>query len=309
MSRKISLRLGNGDPSAAPMLSVEAELREADAPLACEMLWGLLATPFIGEAVHAIYAGPAVLVSIPSRHGEPRGGQIPVENETDRPEPGDLLLLPPDPEAEGEAPAEGVTLALFYGESGRPLTPQGWVPGVRVASVRGDLQPLRGACQRVRFEGAQQVRLSRVDGESKPEVAVLHADGSSLGNPGPAGAGFVLTDTCGQVLAEGSIPLQPDTVNVAEYRALIAGLAEAARRGVRTLQIRMDSELVIKQLNGQYRVKAPGLRPLHQWARKLMGRFEAVRCEHVPRGENARADELAAAASRRSKERLQRDAE
>ena len=293
-------------------LTATAELCTEDAPQASEMLLGLLQTPVACAAVHAIYAGPAVLVDIPARHGEPRGGHIPVENEADSPRPGDLLLLPPpvDEEDLGRAAvADGVTLAIFYGDHGRPLTPQGWQPGVLVARVVEGLEPLREACRRIRFEGACEVRLAREPRPGDVQAAVLHTDGASLGNPGPAGAGFVLASEDGAVLAEGSVPLPPTTVNVAEYRALVAGLEEAQRQGVRRLELCMDSELIIKQLTGRYRVKAPQLQPMFRAAKKLIARLEEFTCRHVPREENRRADELAGAAARRMKEKRTDDAD
>lgn len=129
---------------------------------------------------------------------------------------------------------------------------------------------------------------------------ILHVDGASFGNPGPAGAGFVLKTRNGRVVREGSIPLGVATNNVAEYRALIAGLGEAAAAGAQRLLVRSDSELMIKQLRGEYRVKKAHLRPLYDWAVKLAGRFEQVRWEHVRRELNAAADDLAKAAAKRS---------
>lgn len=284
-----------------------AQLVEADAPSACDLLWGLLATPFVGRAVHAMYAGPAALVTVPPRHGEPRGGQIPVENETNQPAPGDVLLLPPDPTLTQDV--TGVTLALFYGPHGRPLTPSGWVAGVKVGVITEGREAVLEQCRRLRFAGAAEVRLARVEAEAPLESAVLHADGSSLGNPGPAGAGFVLTDEGGALVAEGSIPLEPTTVNVAEYRALIAGLGEAQRRRLKRLTVRMDSELICRQLSGQYRVKSADLRPLYEQVRHLLRGFDQVSCEHVPREDNRRADELATAAARLSQERLEKNAD
>lgn len=306
MNRRIQITFPEFDVTARALLCLQ------EAPAASELLWGMLETPFIGRAVHAIYAGPAVLVHIPERHGEPRGGQIPIENETNSPAPGDIMLLPPPTAEENlslEPVAEGVTVALFYGDAGRPLTPQGWQPGVVVARIEEGLEPLREACRRIRFEGATEVRFGREVRPGEVESAVLHTDGASLGNPGPAGAGFVLTAEDGRVLAEGAIPLVPDTVNVAEYRALIAGLHEALRQGIRRLEVRMDSELVIKQLRGEYRVKAGNLRPLFEWAKKLERRFDEISWRHVPRKQNQRADELAGEAAQRAKEQFCSDAE
>ncbi len=287
-------------------LTATAELCVEDAPQASEMLLGLLRTPVLSVAIHAIYAGPAVLVDIPARHGEPRGGQIPVENQTDSPRPGDLLLLPPPVNEEDlarVAEADDVTLAVFYGDHGRPLTPQGWQPGVRVGLVVEGLEELREVCRRIRFEGACEVRLAREPEPGEVETAVLYTDGASRGNPGPAGAGFVLATDDGMVLAEGSVPLAPTTVNVAEYAALVAGLEEALRQGVRRLELRMDSELIIRQLTGAYRVRAPQLQPMFREAKQLIERFEEFTCRHIPREMNRRADQLAGDAARRMKEK------
>jgi len=289
-------------------MSARARLCEREALQASDLLWGLLETPFLGSGVHAMYAGPAVLVAVPARHGEPVGGQIPVENETNEPRPGDILLVPPAPEDDAaEGVAEGVTIALFYGEKGRPFTPAGWQPGVVAATVTHGMEALRAACRRVRFEGVQEVRLARRSSPGPSDVATLYSDGASLGNPGPAGAGFVLSTEDGEPLAEGSLPLPIATSNVAEYRALIAGVQEAARRGVRKLHVFSDSQLLCRQLTGSYRVKSPALKPLYQQVRGLLSRFAEVSVEHVPREENRPADALAARAARKAKERIEKN--
>lgn len=135
-----------------------------------------------------------------------------------------------------------------------------------------------------------------------PNELILHVDGASFGNPGPAGAGYVLLDRRGEVVRENSLPLGIATNNVAEYRALIAGLSEAAALGVKRLLVRSDSELMIKQLRGEYRVKTAHLRPLYEWAVKLSRRFEEVRWEHVRREYNSVADDLAKNGAKRSAE-------
>ncbi len=280
-----------------------AELEREDAPLASDLLWQILETPIVGRGVHAMYAGPALLVDIPGRHGEPRGGQIPVENESDRPEAGDILLVPPTPDDQvqtGEAAA--VTVAIFYGEGGRPFTPEGWQPGVLVAKIAENIDALRETCRSARFDGAKEIVLAREVVAEEVDEAVLMADGASLGNPGPAGAGFIIMTPDGRPIAEGSIPLEPATVNEAEYRALIAGLHEALRLGITKIEARMDSQLVCRQLSGRYRVKAHNLKPLYEWACKLAGRFEGFRCLHLPREGNEQADALAGAAAKRAKE-------
>jgi probable phosphoglycerate mutase len=123
--------------------------------------------------------------------------------------------------------------------------------------------------------------------------ATLHADGGARGNPGPAGIGVVLTDGDGNVLVESARGIGVATNNVAEYRALIAGLELALERGVTDLAVYMDSQLVVSQLRGDWKIRNRGLKPLALRARALMDRFERVSIDHVRRRANARADELA----------------
>jgi ribonuclease HI len=125
---------------------------------------------------------------------------------------------------------------------------------------------------------------------------VLYCDGASRGNPGEAAYGFALVDAAGVELAGQGAAIGRATNNVAEYTALVRGLEHAAELGVRRIRVRMDSELVVRQLLGVYRVKNAGLQPLHAEAQRLRGRFPGFHIEHVPRAENARADALANAA-------------
>jgi ribonuclease HI len=122
---------------------------------------------------------------------------------------------------------------------------------------------------------------------------LLRCDGASRGNPGPAGAGIVLIDPQGRVQAKQGRYLGETTNNVAEYQALLLGLAEAHRLGVKQLRVLADSELMVKQLNGRYRVKAPHLIPLWREALETLKKFEAWAIAHVPREENHLADEAA----------------
>jgi probable phosphoglycerate mutase len=103
-------------------------------------------------------------------------------------------------------------------------------------------------------------------------------------------------------VASAAVPLGRATNNVAEYRALIAGLHEAAARGARRVSVRADSELVVRQLQGRYRVKAAHLAPLHDWARKLIARFDEVTFQSVPRDQNSEADRLAREGAERSQQ-------
>ena len=120
--------------------------------------------------------------------------------------------------------------------------------------------------------------------------ATLYADGGSRGNPGPAAAGAVLYADDGEVLDEIGTFLGVTTNNVAEWTGLLDGLKAALARGVSELTVRLDSELVVKQLSGAYRVKHPGLIPLHAEAKSLLRKFGRVDVRHVPRKENKAAD-------------------
>lgn len=125
------------------------------------------------------------------------------------------------------------------------------------------------------------------------ERAILRADGASRGNPGPAAFGFVITDPRGRELVSEGRFLGRATNNEAEYRGLIAGLERAVALGVQNLDVRLDSELVVLQLKGTYRVRAHNLLSLYQRARALLARLPAASVRHVPRSQNARADALA----------------
>jgi ribonuclease HI len=121
----------------------------------------------------------------------------------------------------------------------------------------------------------------------------LFTDGASRGNPGQAGAGAVLFDGQGEELAVCSAYLGICTNNVAEYRALLLGLDEALRQGCTELAIALDSELIVRQIQGRYKVKNEALLPLFQQVRERLNRIKAWSIAHVPRAQNARADQLA----------------
>ena len=123
--------------------------------------------------------------------------------------------------------------------------------------------------------------------------ATLHADGGARGNPGPAGIGVVLLDDNGEVIGEIAAGIGRATNNIAEYQALIAGLDLALERGVTELEVRMDSQLVVSQVTGEWKIKSDNLRQLAVKARRLLNRFPKVEVRHVPREDNADADKLA----------------
>ncbi|WP_024803633.1 bifunctional RNase H/acid phosphatase [Nocardia sp. BMG51109] len=124
--------------------------------------------------------------------------------------------------------------------------------------------------------------------------AIVEADGGSRGNPGPAGFGAVVWDADrAEVLAERKEAIGVATNNVAEYRGLIAGLAAAAELGVREVDVRMDSKLVVEQMSGRWKVKHAGMIPLAERARQLVAGFDRVSFEWIPRERNSHADRLA----------------
>lgn len=125
--------------------------------------------------------------------------------------------------------------------------------------------------------------------------ATIWFDGACLGNPGPMGAGAVVT-VDGQTQTV-SRSLGRGTNNLAEYQAVVAGLELALRMGATSVTLRGDSQLVLRQLQGRYAVKAEGLQPLHARATQLLAGLRPVELEWIPREENARADALAKAAA------------
>ena len=122
---------------------------------------------------------------------------------------------------------------------------------------------------------------------------IIYSDGAARGNPGPAGAGAVLQGEDGHVIVEVCRYLGETTNNQAEYRALLLALEEAKMIGAEQLTIFADSELMVKQIMGEYRVKNEGLKPLFAEAQKLLRAFADYTIEHVPRDENRHADRLA----------------
>ena len=122
---------------------------------------------------------------------------------------------------------------------------------------------------------------------------MLEIDGGARGNPGPAGAGAVLTDPAGTRVAAEAWPLGRSTNNAAEYEGLVRGLELARARGARRLLVRSDSELLVNQMTGAYRVRATHLAALAARAHAAAAAFDAVTYAAVPRARNAEADRLA----------------
>jgi ribonuclease HI len=122
--------------------------------------------------------------------------------------------------------------------------------------------------------------------------AIVHVDGGARGNPGPAAAACVISTPAGEILAEHAELLGAVTNNVAEYRALLLGLRHAHELGVTDVEIVNDSELIAKQINGQYKVKHAAMRPLYLDALAALRGFERWSVRTVPRAQNADADAL-----------------
>lgn len=146
-------------------------------------------------------------------------------------------------------------------------------------------------------------RARREKGEAKPSPVeparkefpefFIHADGASRGNPGEAGAGAVISDSQGRTLKELKLYLGMASNNVAEYRAAIHALEKALELGARSVTLYLDSELVVRQLRGEYRVREPHLKTLHQKAQEILNRFSQCSILYISREENRRADQLA----------------
>lgn len=132
---------------------------------------------------------------------------------------------------------------------------------------------------------------------------ILYTDGAARGNPGPAAIGIVLTDTDGHVIQELGKTIGHTTNNVAEYQALLHGLAMAQAHHPTELALHLDSELLVRQLQGTYKVRAANLKPLYERARKGLARFPKKTLTHIPREMNHRADELANRALDRARAR------
>ena len=122
---------------------------------------------------------------------------------------------------------------------------------------------------------------------------IIHTDGGSRGNPGPAGAGVEICDAKGRTCFRAGYFLGKTTNNVAEYTGLVRGLEAATKLGASEVQVFLDSELLVRQMNGQYRVRSERLAPLYEQAQRLCRSLESFEIQYIPRAQNQRADALA----------------
>lgn len=121
---------------------------------------------------------------------------------------------------------------------------------------------------------------------------IINTDGGARGNPGPAGIGVVIRDESGKIVAKYKKYIGKATNNAAEYQALILALQAASKLGAIVLLIKMDSELIVRQMQGQYKIKEPALKKLAQEVLRLTNRFRQVTFCHIAREENKGADKL-----------------
>jgi ribonuclease HI len=155
---------------------------------------------------------------------------------------------------------------------------------------------------KLKLELKPKLKLSEQKLAAKAPFFSVYVDGASRGNPGRAGAGAVIKDADGKVIKRMKKGLGITTNNMAEYRALIMGLEEAKRLGLDRVKVFADSELVVKQIKGEYRVKNETLRPLYSEALDLADGFEGFNISYITRDKNAEADRLANMAIDRGEE-------
>ncbi len=127
----------------------------------------------------------------------------------------------------------------------------------------------------------------------KTKRVIIFTDGAARNNPGPASIGAIIRDTEGNSINSISQPIGHTTNNQAEYRAVIAALEYALRSGISQVSMYSDSELIVNQINGQYRVKEATLKPLYQRVKHLQLQLESFKITHVPREQNEEANRLA----------------
>ncbi len=151
---------------------------------------------------------------------------------------------------------------------------------------------LRGAAKQLGGAEPDPRPTARVTSPGEARRVRVFTDGAARGNPGPAGAGAVVLDGEGRVLARLGRFLGKQTNNVAEYQGLLLGLRRARQMGAREVEVRADSQLLVRQLQGKYAVKNEVLKRLHEEALAMLRSFDRYELLHVPREQNALADEM-----------------
>ncbi len=203
--------------------------------------------------------------------------------------------------ADLSAEARDVLAGMLAGRSLDELAPAGSpvraeVEQHLIASLSGEGTGTTADAPRASRSGGRSRKKARPDDPVDLPgggLAVAYSDGASRGNPGPAAIGVhILAEDGAELLAEGQV-IEPTTNNVAEYRGAIRALRRAAELGLDALELRMDSELVVKQLTGEYRVKQPALAELKAEVDRLRAQFRVFRVKHVRREKNRVTDHLA----------------
>jgi ribonuclease HI len=186
--------------------------------------------------------------------------------------------------------AQKLLQGLLQGKSLRELAPAG---DPARAEVEAYLSSGVGSAKAKPKARARAKAPARPPAPAAAGHAVAYSDGASRGNPGPAAIGFLILDADGAELAAEGRRIGKTTNNVAEYRGAIAALERASQLGLRDVELRMDSELVVKQINGEYRVKQPALADLKAQVDSLLAGFRRWTVRHVRRAENSETDRLA----------------
>ena len=166
-------------------------------------------------------------------------------------------------------------------------------PGLTRDALRALLSEAAGMVGPEPMRPAPKAHIEKQAGPARASGYRMFTDGASRGNPGEAGLGVVIEDDSGHIVRRIARYLGHATNNQAEYAALIEGLMAAHELGAEELNILADSELLVKQMNGQYKVKNPDLQERHAKARRLLESFRSVVIEHIPREKNKDADLLA----------------
>ncbi len=201
-------------------------------------------------------------------------------------------------------PEDGVDSLLLFEEEGKTFPAEGRVLRylAQTLSVSKTLQRFSSLTpkdlQEILYKSAQRAAEQKAPIEVQPVRKeglefLMYVDGASRGNPGEAGVGVVITDSQGRTVKEYKAFLGVATNNVAEYRALILGLEKAWALGGNRVTAYLDSELVVRQLRGEFKVREAHLKPLHQQAWERLQQFSRYEIQHLPREENRRADQLA----------------
>lgn len=167
------------------------------------------------------------------------------------------------------------------------------LPGKEPKAIRELLARLAGEESYTEQPQQQTLFSKSLFSQASSSACILYTDGAARGNPGEAGAGAVLVDNDGTELGSRALYLGQCTNNVAEYKALIVGLELAEQTGCRELKICLDSELIVRQVQGSYKVKNAQLKPLFEKVKSHLAKLEKWSIQHIPRKENSRADELA----------------